>query len=106
MKIQVKAKTGPMKRKPGQLLATHIRYGDDGKSASVTHDYEPEPPKEGQMWRPPEGNERHFSTRIEAHHHAATHAGVPATMDDDEDDNQPTGGGGGTAGLAGLPPQQ
>ena len=87
MKITAKGKQ-PFKAKPGQLLRTVIEYGD-GDSASVHHEHEPEPQRPGQPWSPGATPlKKHFSTRTEAHHHAAQQAGVDSEFvgDGDEDD--------------------
>ena len=128
MKMVVKSKGKIMAHKPGNLIASHIRYAPDG-SASVEHHYEPEPAKPNQMWQPPPKDERHFDDRMAAHHHAAQHAGLNTTIDDEDEDlnseggdntyqapgeNKPgsvqggggrsMAGGGGTAGKGGLGP--
>lgn len=73
-----------MKAKPGQLLRTTIEYGA-GDGASVHHEHEPDAGKSGEPWSPGASNLKHnFTTRMEAHHAAAKHAGVNCSMDDAE----------------------
>jgi hypothetical protein len=79
MKISVHGKK-PFQAKPGQLLRTHIEYGE-GDGAAVSHEHEPAAGAKSEPWTPgPSPLKKHFSSRMEAHQHAAQHAGVNAEM--------------------------
>src|ERR1035438_7266344 len=80
MKMTVKPKIEHAK--PGELLSSHIEYGAGG-SAMVHHVHEPQPGKKSEPWSPGPSPLKHaFSSREEALHHAAQHAGVSASLDD------------------------
>jgi hypothetical protein len=99
MKMTVKPKVEHAK--PGDLLSTHIEYGAGG-SASVHHVHEPQPGKKSEPWSPgPSPLKHNFSSRAEALHHAAEHAGVSASLEDEnpepsdigEEENEEAGAG-------------
>lgn len=81
MKMTIKPKAG-MQAKPGDLLSSHIEYGANG-SAMVHHVHEPMPGKKGEPWTPGPSPLKHgFSSRAEAMHHIAQHAGVDSELND------------------------
>lgn len=86
----------PAKAKAGQLLRSHIEYDSDGDGATVTHDHQPDPGKNGDPWM-----KKSFSSRMEAHHHMAEMAGVNATMDEQAEAARAHGKGDSSAGTAG-----
>jgi len=80
MKTTVKPKMPP-KAKPGQLLSSHIEYDHQGDGATVTHMHEPEAGQKNDPWTAgPAANKKSFGSRMEAHHHMAQAAGVPAEI--------------------------
>lgn len=95
MKMTAKAKQ-IQPHKPGSLIETRIKWHPDGKSATVTHVHMPQA-KTGadmfgtgaDMFGGPSSQDQAYSTRHEALHNVAQHAGVVSEMvDNPEPDDE------------------
>lgn len=93
--MKMTAKSKQIKRhRPGELMETHIQWHPDGQSVTVTHRHAPELQKpdfatSANPFGPgPSSQDQAYTTRHEAMHDIAKHAGVVAEMVDDANEGQ------------------
>jgi hypothetical protein len=82
MKMTVKPKSAPKPHKPGELMETRIKWHPDQKSVTVTHMHAPKSKTGMDMMGGPSSQDQAYSTRHEALHNVAQHAGVASEMVD------------------------